>query len=72
MLHKNILRVLTGASVALAMTAGAALAAELRYAHVGAEGDIQTTYAAAAAEGIGKATNNEVTDTVYPASQLGG
>ena len=72
MLHKNILRVLTGASVALAMTAGAAPAAELRYAHVGAEGDIQTTYAAAAAEGIGKATNNEVTVTVYPASQLGG
>ncbi len=30
---------------------GAALAAELRYAHVGAEGDIQTIYAAEAAEG---------------------
>ena len=51
---------------------GAALAAELRYAHVGAEGDIQTIYAAEAAKGIAAATNDEVTVTVYPASQLGG
>jgi tripartite ATP-independent transporter DctP family solute receptor len=71
MLHRRILGVLTGAAIALATT-GAALAVELRYAHVGSEGDIQTTYATAAAEGIGKATNSEVTVTVYPASQLGG
>lgn len=47
-------------------------AEELRYAHVGAEGDIQTIFAAQAAEGISAATNGEVTVTVYPASQLGG
>ena len=51
---------------------GAALSAELRYAHVGAEGDIQTIYAAEAAKGIAAATSNAVTVTVYPASQLGG
>ncbi|MFN7024292.1 MAG: TRAP transporter substrate-binding protein [Pseudorhizobium sp.] len=47
-------------------------AAELRYAHVGAEGDIQTVFAAQAAEAIKNSTNGEVTVTVYPASQLGG
>ena len=71
MLHTTIVRVLTGAAVALGLT-GAAFSAELRYAHVGAEGDIQTIYAAEAAKGIAAATNNEVTVTVYPASQLGG
>lgn len=44
---------------------------ELRYAHVGAEGDIQTRYAAEAAAEIAAATNNEVTIQVFPASQLG-
>lgn len=71
MLHRTITRALTGATIALTMT-GAAVAAELRYAHVGAEGDIQTIYAAQAAEGIAAATNGDVTVTVYPASQLGG
>ena len=71
MLHKRVLSALTGAAIVLATT-GAALAVELRYAHVGSEGDIQTTYAAQAAEGIAAATNGEVTVTVYPASQLGG
>nr|CAD6628530.1 TRAP dicarboxylate transporter subunit DctP [Rhizobium sp. TCK] len=65
-----------GTVAALAMSASFAAssvsAAELRYAHVGAEGDIQTVYAAQAAEGIKKATSGEVTVTVYPASQLGG
>ncbi|WP_280515584.1 TRAP transporter substrate-binding protein [Neoaquamicrobium sediminum] len=71
MLHRTITRAFTGAAIALAMT-GAAVAAELRYAHVGAEGDIQTIYAAQAAEGIASATDGDVTVTVYPASQLGG
>ncbi|HEX5935371.1 MAG TPA: TRAP transporter substrate-binding protein, partial [Pseudorhizobium sp.] len=65
-----------GAVAALAMSAALAatpsVAVELRYAHVGAEGDIQTVYAAQAAEGIKTATKDEVTVTVYPASQLGG
>lgn len=65
-------RVLAGATVALGIAAGAASAAELRYAHVGAEGDIQTVFAADAAKAIGEATNGEVTIQVYPASQLGG
>ncbi len=68
----KISSVLAGAAVALGLTAGAASATELRYAHVGSEGDIQTVYAANAAEGIGKATGGEVTVQVYPASQLGG
>lgn len=71
MLHRSVLSILTGAAVALA-SGMAALAADLRYAHVGAEGDIQTIYAAEAAKGIAAATNGEVTVTVYPASQLGG
>jgi tripartite ATP-independent transporter DctP family solute receptor len=65
-----------GAVVAFAISAGLAIspvsAAELRYAHVGAEGDIQTVFAAQAAEAIKNSTNGEVTVTVYPASQLGG
>ena len=71
MLHRKILGMMTGAALSLAAT-GAAMAVDLRYAHVGAEGDIQTVYAAQAAEGIGAATNGDVTVTVYPASQLGG
>ncbi|GLQ38290.1 TRAP ABC transporter substrate-binding protein [Rhizobium albus] len=71
MLHKSIINLLTGAAFALTLT-GAASAAELRYAHVGAEGDIQTIFAAQAAEGIDAATNGDVTVSVYPASQLGG
>ncbi len=47
-------------------------AEELRYAHVGAEGDIQTRYAQEAAAGIEEATDGEVTVQVFPASQLGG
>lgn len=61
----------TAAAAATCFTA-TAQAEELRYAHVGAEGDIQTIFAAQAAEGISAATNGEVTVTVYPASQLGG
>ncbi len=62
-----------GASLALTLTAGAALAQEeLRYAHVGSEGDIQTRYATEAAEAINTATDGRVTVQVFPASQLGG
>ncbi|MBL0934685.1 MAG: TRAP transporter substrate-binding protein [Rhizobiaceae bacterium] len=71
MFHSRILKLLAATAIAVGVAAGAH-AAELRYAHVGAEGDIQTVYAAQAAEGIAAATNEEVTVTVYPASQLGG
>lgn len=71
MLHQTVFKAVAGVAVSLAMTVSA-LAVDLRYAHVGAEGDIQTIFAAEAAKGIAAATNNEVTVTVYPASQLGG
>lgn len=71
--HFHIRRGLAGATVALGFVlATSAHAAELRYAHVGAEGDIQTRYAEEAAREIGQATNGEVTIQVFPASQLGG
>jgi tripartite ATP-independent transporter DctP family solute receptor len=71
MFHSRILKLLAATAIAVGVAAGAH-AAELRYAHVGAEGDIQTVYAAQAAEGIAAATSDAVTVTVYPASQLGG
>ena len=61
-----------GAALVAGLMTAPALAEELRYAHVGAEGDIQTRYATEAAAGIATATNNEVTVQVFPASQLGG
>jgi len=60
------------AMLAFGMMAAPLAAQELRYAHVGAEGDIQTRYASEAAEGIEQATNGDVTVQVFPASQLGG
>ncbi len=63
---------MAGVALAASLLAGAALAADLRYAHVGSEGDIQTRYAAEAADEVAAATNGEVTIQVYPASQLGG
>lgn len=67
------LRAFAGATLALSLLVGtAAQAQELRYAHVGAEGDIQTRYAAEAAEAIAEATGGAITLQVYPASQLGG
>ncbi|WP_277024595.1 TRAP transporter substrate-binding protein [Paracoccus hibiscisoli] len=63
-------RLLTVAAITL--TAIPAFAQDLRYAHVGAEGDIQTRYAAEAAEEIAAATDGAVTVQVFPASQLGG
>ncbi|WP_108500934.1 TRAP transporter substrate-binding protein [Paracoccus indicus] len=60
------------AIAAITLTAIPAFAQDLRYAHVGAEGDIQTRYAAEAAEEIATATDGAVTVQVFPASQLGG
>ncbi|MCV3241620.1 TRAP transporter substrate-binding protein [Mesorhizobium sp. ZC-5] len=72
MFQFRISRAIAGALVAAGLAASAAVAQELRYAHVGAEGDIQTRYAEEAAKAIAAATNNEITVQVYPASQLGG
>jgi tripartite ATP-independent transporter DctP family solute receptor len=62
----------TLAGAALAFSLLSASAQELRYAHVGSEGDIQTRYAAEAAEAIKTATGDRITVQVFPASQLGG
>jgi tripartite ATP-independent transporter DctP family solute receptor len=72
MQHFNMPRILAGASLALGLSLASTSAQELRYAHVGSEGDIQTRYATEAAEAINKATNGAVTVQVFPASQLGG
>lgn len=58
-------------AVSVSLTAGS-LSNELRYAHVGSEGDIQTKFADEAATAINEATNGEVTIKIFPASQLGG
>lgn len=71
MLHKKIIGALAGAALVLT-SAMPAFAVNLRYAHVGAEGDIQTVFAAQAAAGVKAASNGDVNITVYPASQLGG
>jgi tripartite ATP-independent transporter DctP family solute receptor len=58
----------------LAMHAAPASAQEvnLRYAHVGSEGDIQYWYAEQAAERIEEGTDGRVAVNVFPNSQLGG
>lgn len=56
----------------LTLAAFDAQAAQLRYAHVGSEGDIQTIYADEAGKAIDKATSGRVTFKIFPASQLGG
>lgn len=58
-------------AAALSLVGFPTVAQELRYAHVGAEGDIQTRYADEAATEIEAATNGDVTVQVFPASQLG-
>lgn len=60
------------AALATALLASPLQAQELRYAHVGSEGDIQTRYAEEAAAEIAEATDGAVTVQVFPASQLGG
>lgn len=59
------------AAVTFGVCATTAMATEMRYAHVGAEGDFQTVFAAQAAADIAEATQGEVTVQVFPASQLG-
>jgi tripartite ATP-independent transporter DctP family solute receptor len=71
MLDKFALK-LAAAGLAMGLAATPALAVDLRYAHVGAEGDIQTRYAEEAAAAIQTATEGRVTVQVFPASQLGG
>ncbi len=66
----SISRHLAAAAV-IGLTAFPAMAEDLRYAHVGAEGDIQTRYAAEAAAEINEKTNGEINIQVFPASQLG-
>lgn len=74
MLHRSLLAAGVAASLALGMQATDLSAQEvnLRYAHVGAEGDIQYWYGAEAAERIPEATDGRVTVNVFPNSQLGG
>ncbi|NIA69902.1 TRAP transporter substrate-binding protein [Pelagibius litoralis] len=66
------LRYIASAGLVLGLMAGPALAENLRYAHVGSEGDIQTRYAEEATAAIKAATDDRITVQVFPASQLGG
>ncbi|HEX5867588.1 MAG TPA: TRAP transporter substrate-binding protein [Beijerinckiaceae bacterium] len=60
------------AGAVLSSATGLAQEVRLRYAHVGAEGDIQYWFADEAAKRIPKATEGRVTVQVFPNSQLGG
>lgn len=59
-------------AAALGLVATGVSAETLRYAHVGAEGDLQTRYASEAAAAINQATQGSLEVQVFPASQLGG
>jgi TRAP-type C4-dicarboxylate transport system substrate-binding protein len=74
MKRRTILSFGLAAAIGLALAPGHVGAQEvsLRYAHVGAEGDIQHWYAERAAERIPEVTDGRVTVTVFPNSQLGG
>ncbi|MDF2096466.1 TRAP transporter substrate-binding protein [Aquibaculum arenosum] len=74
MLHRSLIAAGVAASLGLGMQATDLSAQEvnLRYAHVGAEGDIQYWYGAEAAERIPEVTDGRITVTVFPNSQLGG
>lgn len=74
MLKRNFLLPALAALAAVGMQAVPLQAQEinLRYAHVGSEGDIQYWFAEQAAERIPAATEGRVTVTVFPNSQLGG
>jgi tripartite ATP-independent transporter DctP family solute receptor len=72
MYQLGISRVLAAATFSLGLLASTTQAEELRYAHVGAEGDIQTRFADEAAKGVAEATGGAVTIQIFPASQLGG
>jgi tripartite ATP-independent transporter DctP family solute receptor len=58
--------------IVAAATAAQAQEVNLRYAHVGSEGDIQYWFAEQFAERIPAATDGRVQVTVFPNSQLGG
>ena len=60
------------AGLALMVVATQAGAVDLRYAHVGNEGDIQTIYVEEVGKAIGKVTEGRVRLRIFPASQLGG
>jgi tripartite ATP-independent transporter DctP family solute receptor len=68
----GISHALAAATLSLGLLVSTAQAEELRYAHVGAEGDIQTRFADEAAKGVAEATGGALTIQVFPASQLGG
>lgn len=68
----QLFRLFASLAVVLTLIAGSAAAVELRYAHVGQEGDIQTIYVEEAAKAIEKATEGRVRFRIFPASQLGG
>lgn len=74
MQRRTVLGFGLAAAIGLALAPGHTYAQEinLRYAHVGAEGDIQHWYAERAAERIPEVTDGRVTVTVFPNSQLGG
>jgi tripartite ATP-independent transporter DctP family solute receptor len=59
------------AAAAIGLFSTQAYADDLRYAHVGSEGDFQTRFAAEAAAEIGIATHGAVNVQVFPSSQLG-
>ena len=59
------------AAVAFSTSAFAQQKTTLRYAHVGAEGESQTRYAAELAKLVGEKTQGRVEIRVFPGSQLG-
>ena len=71
-MRTRVIQILSWLIVVLAATAITANAVELRYAHVGSEGDIQTIYAEEAGKAIAEATKGRVKFKIFPASQLGG
>ncbi|PWV99095.1 tripartite ATP-independent transporter DctP family solute receptor [Hoeflea marina] len=71
-MYSSITGRIASAIIAFGVLSAPAFAEELRYAHVGSEGDIQTRYATEAAAGISEATGGDITVQVFPASQLGG
>ncbi len=68
---KPLIRAITVAAALLAAAGAARAEVTLRYAHVGAEGEGQTRYAAEVAKLIEERTEGRVKITVFPGSQLG-
>ncbi len=73
MKRRNMTRAGLALVTGLGMLPSLAMAeVNLRYAHVGSEGDIQHWYAERVAERVPEATEGRVMITVFPNSQLGG